>query len=756
MIQGPLQVQGVAPDIAHRLIDPPSSSKIELLSTAARNARSVEAADGLSRAERSGAADVATVFTRTSSPEAITQLETEGLRSELVRAETILQIAQEAFTAIEVIYGGMQELVRIALDEGLTKNQRIVLNDAFQELKQDITDIIDATVFDGEHLFKGGEGPDGEFVIRLSAVGVSGAPLELLIPPGSVVQRIEGFENSNLLKVEAAQVEFDGADKAMDVIRLQGDLIALHRDTLQTIFSAEVDPNQSLTDYVESFESPKYVEGLSHLIADIVLAGDKVPFEDSADRLRDILARADFSNPSSPHTQPNERSAGMSVNRERYGFLSELDSANTVLDHAQRSLSAMGTQLDNMRRLAQDILTGNNDDFAAEGQGGMLEEKRASFQILKGQLDAAHDFSASGTGDKTAIGNVGPDGEYVIQFSQAVNGGSVHEIVIPSLRTADLLPNLDDASISSPDDALAFIRLIDRATTRGGAIYDTASSVENAINMIQTERTVIDQSAPPEPVPPNLLDDTAAVLMQQLAIDVHRDQARAQVLDTEVPKLRELDSAGRMAALTPQSLDVDLIREPGASLRSAIYEAPFEHLMGQGTVNAVEPSGFMAELLRADSVLHIAGLSVEQIDLHMDYLRGLAEEASSASSRSRLALDEVFQVVKSNIIDTLAQTAESQGERILSGGDGPDGEYVLRLSEGIKGGQSLEIAIPSMRVKDLSTDLFYADIRTPEAAVAANHAVEFASDEIAKIRDMIGEQRTLVQQLLHVERAHTA
>ena len=129
-----------------------------------------------------------TVLTRNGEAQAIAQ--TQGLTAELVRAETMLQIAQEAFTAIEIIYAGMQDLAEMALNENLTDDQRAILNAAFQELKQDIDDIIEATVFDGDQILKGGDGPDGAYVISLSAVGASGAPLNIFIPSFSVIEKL--------------------------------------------------------------------------------------------------------------------------------------------------------------------------------------------------------------------------------------------------------------------------------------------------------------------------------------------------------------------------------------------------------------------------------------------------------------------------------------------------------------------------------------------------------------------------------------
>jgi hypothetical protein len=175
----------------------------------------------------------------------------------------------------------------------------------------------------------------------------------------------------------------------------------------------------------------------------------------------------------------------------------------------------------------------------------------------------------------------------------------------------------------------------------------------------------------------------------------------------------------------------------------------------------------MAELIRADNMLHVADLSIEQIDLYLDYMGGLAEEAATEASRDRTALDEIFQAVKSNIIDTLARTTEAQGEKILAGGSGPahgpaqgpNGEYVIRLSAQLSdsggAGEAPVIAIPSMRVRDLSPGLFYAEIRSRDTAMAAVDHIELASADAAQARDTIAEARTLIRRLISMEIAQT-
>ena len=61
-----------------------------------------------------------------------------------------------------------------------------------------------------------------------------------------------------------------------------------------------------------------------------------------------------------------------------------------------------------------------------------------------------------------------------------------------------------------------------------------------------------------------------------------------------------------------------------------------------------------------------------------------------------------------------------------------------------------------MRVKDLSPDLFYADVRTHDAAIAAVDHIELASEDALEARDMIAEERTLIRQLISMEIAQNA
>ena len=278
MIQGPQTVQRAPAGSAEHRTNPPSPAEPDLPSAAASGARVAEATSGLARTEFSTTDHVVTDLTKTGKARAIVQ--TQGLRAELVRAETMLQIARQAIAAIEIIYAGMQELAELALDEDLTEGERAILAAAFQDLKQGIVDIIEATVFDGVQILGGGDGPDGAFVIDLSTVDASGLPLHILIPAISVMDIGNGFEGSDLLTIGSALVVREPSEMPTRIFGLHGHMIEVQRASLQQIYAAEIDSSQSLSDHVGSFETPEHAEHLSQSVSDVVLAGGAVPFQD--------------------------------------------------------------------------------------------------------------------------------------------------------------------------------------------------------------------------------------------------------------------------------------------------------------------------------------------------------------------------------------------------------------------------------------------------------------------------------------------
>ena len=371
-------------------------------------------------------------------------------------------------------------------------------------------------------------------------------------------------------------------------------------------------------------------------------------------------------------------------------------------------------------------------------------------------------------GEKVFAGGDGPNGEYVFSLFGAGEGGEEFEIAIPSMLFADLAPGVVDATLSSPEAALAAIDKIDVAIDDITRQRDIIAEQHTLVHQLMAAempsdvsvKQVADSRHGSDEFP--RLDDfqmneaIAQTGVDQALTDEMRDQVRYAVQQTELPKFTELEDSFRASGLVRELADYETRKETGLRIERTVYETPADRLEAPGVSTLIEPSGYLDELIRADNMLQVADISLEQIDLNLDYMRGLAEESSTDSSRYRSALNEMFRIAKGGTargreVDTLAVTLEVHGERILAGGDGPNGEYMIRLSEGDVEGAGHEIAIPSMLFKDLSPGLFYANIETREAAIAAVDYIEFASKDIARTREMIAEQRTLIHQLISAE-----
>ena len=160
------------------------------------------------------------------------------------RAETMLQIALEAYEAIGTAYGGLQALAELAGNENLTDDERATLDAAFQNLKQDIGIIVEPTLFDGDNIFNGGIGPDGETVISLSAVRPSGASSDMLIPPSAVLEKLDGVKDSHLLSAVSAGAAREDTENVAQIVRSLGDSIALQQDGLRRTQASEIEPRK--------------------------------------------------------------------------------------------------------------------------------------------------------------------------------------------------------------------------------------------------------------------------------------------------------------------------------------------------------------------------------------------------------------------------------------------------------------------------------------------------------------------------------
>lgn len=776
MFQGPQLVQHSLSVIRDRLINPVLPAEPEALPSDANARQFSEASSAVTRADGAGVSDVVTAFTRAGEVEAVAR--TQGLRAELVRAETMLQITQEAFTAIEVLYGGMKELAELALNENLTAAQRADLDAAFQELKQDIEEIVDATVFDGVRLLEGGHGPHGEYVIRLSDVGESGDPLDILIPSVSVIQLLDGYGEANLLSPEAARQALDGAENAARIFLLLGDMVELQRATLQQIFSTEVDPNQNLKEYVETYEAPSYAKESAQKVADIVLAGGKVPFDDQADRLRDILERLE---PSRPPEDIARNVSGEVVPIPVAPVIDAggPDSADPRPQGTGLALKITQSSLVEMRHYAEAVTA------SPPVPAGIAGDADVSFQAMKEFVSTVVPLNPPRPGGGQ------PDGEISVPagvIGSSNGGGTNHTGDVPARSPSldHVMSGLGGADIQTPIAAKAVVEIIDVA------LENLASITEIAVTDVpgRPPATEVDRSlaglmgARFSPETPSLAPVSRAILQpvgfqpQVIPADNEvsvaerpADRVRYEVLPADQSfAMKQLDQirleavladavkdAGRQAPTPLQPVrDPDSRVETAVPLEKSIYQAPSDHAVSAGATHSSDAGGFMSELIRADGMLHVAEIAIEQIDLHLDYLRGLAEEASGETSRGRNGLDSVFQFVKSNVIDSLARSTEAQGEKILSGGDGRDGAFVIRLSEGGPAGQGRDIAIPSMRVVDLSKNLSDATVRTSEAAEGAVGHIDRAGADVADIRDSISTERSLIQRLMSLEIAQRA
>ena len=576
----------------------------------------------------------------------------------------------------------------------------------------------------------------------LSALGKSGRPLDVLIPAIPLMEIFEGVEESDFLGVGSDHLAGAQSDAAKQLFRQQADMIEAQRVTVQQIFATEIDPSQALSDRNGEFGPPKFAEHLSNLVSEMILVGGDIPFEVSADRMREILGRS--------HDETSPRAAVTRTATSQIGQTSvggDFGPADETLQRTDLPLKAIGGELTHRRGLAEAVST---ESGSAAGYRATSNDR---FQARDGQ----NGDPQPAIEPRDARFLFGDDGQ-----KPAIPSGA--KITMPET----VLPALDHAAPAALDDAApAAMKNMESSTPEIARKLD--ENVKQPAMVHQPMSSAIPGSlpaghgvAPTLPAKQTGIDlPVDAPLEQSLAVALElpqsRNQAIIEVRQTELPKIGELDTSRRAAGLVHQYREADTRLEAGFAIVKTTYEAPTDRIHEFGASGLVEPTGFMAELLRADNILHVADVSIEQMDLYLDYMRGLAEESAGEPSRDRTALNEIFQAVKANIVDNLARTTEAQGEKILAGGggpaNGPNGEFVIRLSMGGVAGEGHEIAIPSMRVKDLSPDLFFADIRTREAAIAAIDHIELASADAVQTRDMIAEARLLIRQLMTMETA---
>jgi hypothetical protein len=644
--------------------------------------------------------------------------QTEGRRADLIRAETVLQIAQEALSSIDLIYSGMQDLADLAHDENLTDGERAAIAAAFQNFAQGIEDIVRATVFDGAHILAGGDGPDGAFTITLAAVIQFGLPLDILIPAIPLLDIDKGFEESGLLTAGSARSIGEGAQKAAQIVRSQGDRVALQRAGLQQIHATEPGPNLGPGDHVGTFGSLEYAEHLSQLVAKLVVSGGHVPFHMSAQQMRGVLERSrDDQYPVAAVTRSGAPGTA----------LPEPVHSDEILQMPAPVVKAVEGEPSRVPGLAGPATSETGappvDGVVLDG-GHQAPNSHKDQAPQQGKKPVAQGNSLALAAPSAPVGELASLSAGVV----AVAHGAPSDRTVPQPIHGVYQPLRTDG----PGDLMV--------GQIGGSHH------RDGVTPLPGETSAVEIGAGrPDDLP---LDRAIAAT---LAFAQPGNQAVADLRQAELSRLGELDASRRVAGLVHHVREADIRADAGVTIVKTTYEPPTDQLREFAASIPVEPGRFMAELLRADNMLHVADLSIEQMDLHLDYIGGLAEEAAADPSRDRIALDEIFQAVKSNIIDTLAQTTEARGEKILSGGDGPQGEFVIHLSEGGGAGKGHAIAIPSMRMEDLSPDLFFADIRTRETALAAVDHIEFASADAVQVRDMIAEQRSFIRQLISLE-----
>jgi len=775
MVQGPQTAQPAGIGSAQRLTKPPVPVERDAPSAVDDDARSAVATSGSARTEISTteksttgnltSEDVVAASTETGKAGAIAR--SQGQRAELGRAESMLQIALEAYAAIGAAYGGLQALAGLAGNENLTDDERASLDAAFQNLKQDIGIIVESTFFDGDNIFNGGIGPDGETVISLSAVRSSGAPSYMNMPPNSVLEKFDGFNDSHLLSVVSAGAARQGTEYAAQTVRSLGDSIVLQQDGLRRIKASEIEPDRIPGDAAAPFGLADHARNLSLSVADNILAGGAVPFQDKADRMRHILELANGGRP--PETAVTRKTPVQALALKTAVLLTQQSDAEL------RVLMNALLQGGEARPTAETLLKTTNMASNTTGSAPKAADMTASTVMV--------DPAETGSKDPAAQIDyrVPSDGGAVIIQPENIHAegqenAAGKEIAIPSMLVSDPSPGMVGPTMAIPTGGPVApatleagvpeaVRHPGRSIERDTAVHQPATTMmpaEVGMGYIAAPYykgtvTPADRGAPQTSSVTPLLSDLPMDQLIAAALEINhpRTQVNTEIRQTELPKIAELDSARRASGLVHQVRDADPRLEVGFAVVKTVYEAPSDRIQAFGGSIPIEQGGLMAELVRADNILQVADLAIEQIDLHLDYLRGLAEEAGTGASRNRNALDEIFQAVKSTIIDGLAQTTEAQGEKILAGGggpaNGPNGEFVIHLSVGGAAGEAHDIAIPSMRVKDLSPDLADAHIRTGERAVASVDHIEIASGNTAQTRDMIAEERTLIRRLISTE-----
>ncbi len=661
-----------------------------------------------------------------------------NLRAELVRTETVLQIAEEAYAAIEAAYNGIGELAGLSKTGDLTPNERATLDAAIELLRRHIGDTVNAAEFEGEPILRGGDGPDGaHLVARFFTEGIAGFadPFDILIPAFELHFHADAPPPDEPPAEDIALPSPAPANPPTAFFARVADTIASQRATLQQIYAVEVDPAQTLSQQIEPTASLANARALSRSISAIVLTATAVPFQTNAEKMRGILNHASQGAP------PVFSSMATAASTRETANLIFATVGPTPIRHATDNApgpTPTGSEGDTVTQADTGVFFGSAQPTA----------NAAPRDAIPGKIEPAPITLLAET-DTTAQPTTLPLDRGLPHISPSVEPPGP---VAAPVALAAIVPDAPELALSTTPYAGGSIRAVPIAPPPSPvpSVLVTTTSV-NAGNPVQA--TPVRRDAPERETSEGTPGDVFVAAAEDPFQLRHQSTSDSRL--PEAMRAVENDAARRAPGAVQPSRDADLRLDAGLAAARPGADHTTGLVDGFGPSLPAEPGSFLAELVRADTMLHTADQAIEQIDLHVDFLRDLAEESVSDTSRNRLSLDDIFQAVKSDIIDGLAQATEAQGEKILGGGNGPDGAYVIGLNGDAAVADLPDLAVPSMRLDRLAPALVADRIGTPAEAAAALGRIESASDDILQIRDTIADQRSLLRHLISQEIARS-
>lgn len=209
---------------------------------------------------------------------------------ELVRADTMLQVADAAFEAVDGAFTEMRGLAELSAQKSLSQFERAVLDRDFQTIVGGIHDVAGTTEVDGEKILAGGDGPNRAYEIHLSSGGEDGKGLDLVVPSMLVKDLSPGLVGANIQTRDAAIEAVKHTNIAIESVAIRRDMIAEQRHLVHQMLSTELAHNALLVEIAGTFDGAQFAAELAYNVSQAVLTNsDSLPFEVSADRLRDIL-----------------------------------------------------------------------------------------------------------------------------------------------------------------------------------------------------------------------------------------------------------------------------------------------------------------------------------------------------------------------------------------------------------------------------------------------------------------------------------